>query len=211
MGRPKSKGQRTAKGRLSRSKAATNERNPAPDYIIERRNLFAFVTPSKGPDGRHGEIDQDICDGIGQLHALGLLNGHGLDAKDLRDAGRFFGEHYWTRYRETAPKTGKYERTDKSVSAYLGETAADRRFDRMDESLCGYERAVLMSLVVDTAWGDEIIPWAQSLIDEELLARRKFRKGVVRFPDEHDRAMLEACVRGLFLIVDGGMEMRRAA
>jgi hypothetical protein len=210
MGRPKKAGKRV-NGRLSRAKSAMMERNPAPDYILARRELFAFATPTKGPDGRHGELDQDICDGIGQLHILGLLDGHGIDAKDLRDAGRFFGEHYWTRYRETAPKTGKYERQDKSMSAWLGETAADRRFDRMDLALTGFERSVLMSLVVDTAWGDELIPWAQSLIDEGLRERRKFRAGVIRFPDEHDRAMLAACIRGLVAIVDGGMEMRRAA
>ena len=207
----KKAGQRTAKGRLSRAKLALATRNPPCDYIIERRNLFSFVTPTKGPGGRNGEIDQDICDGIGQLHCLGLLDGHGHDPKDMRDAGRFFGEHYWSRYRETAPKTGKYERTDKSVSAYLGETAADRRFDRMDDCLTGYERSVLMSLVVDTAWGDEIIPWAQGLIDEALGKRGRFRKGVIRFPDMNDRAMLEALIRALVLIVDGGMEMRRAA
>jgi hypothetical protein len=97
------------------------------------------------------------------------------------------------------------------VSAWLGETAADRRFDRMDSALVGYERAVLMSLVVDTAWGDEIIPWAQSLIDEGLMNRKRFRKGLIRFPDENDRAMLAACIRGLCVIVDGGMELRRAA
>lgn len=204
-------GKRTKSGRLSRSKLALAERNPPADYIIERRNLFSFVTPTKGPDGRAGEIDQDICDGIGQLHALGLLDMHGFDGKDLRDAGRFYGEHYWNRYRETAPKTGKYERQDKSMSAYLGETAADRRFDRMDEVLRGHERSVLMSLVVDKAWGDEIVPWAQSLIDEALIERSRVRKGVVRFPDMNDRAMLEACVRALCLIFDGGMEMRRAA
>jgi hypothetical protein len=204
-------GTRTRSGRLSRSKVALGERNPPADYITERRNLFSFVTPTKGPDGRVGEIDQDVCDGIGQLHALGLLDGHGFDGKDLRDAGRFFGEHYWTRYRETAPKTAKYERRDKSVSAFLGESAADRRFDRMDESLRGYERAVLMSLVVDTAWGDVIIPWAQALIDEALGNRGRFRKGPIRFPDMNDRAMLEALVRGLCLIFDGGMELRRAA
>jgi hypothetical protein len=204
-------GTRTRSGRLSRSKVALGERNPPADYITERRNLFSFVTPTKGPDGRVGEIDQDVCDGIGQLHALGLLDGHGFDGKDLRDAGRFFGEHYWTRYKETAPKTAKYERRDKSVSAFLGETAADRRFDRMDESLRGYERSVLMSLVVDTAWGDVIIPWAQALIDEALGNRGRFRKGPIRFPDMNDRAMLEALVRGLCLILDGGMELRRAA
>jgi hypothetical protein len=204
-------GTRTKSGRLSRSKVATGERNPPADYILERRDLFSFVTPTKGPDGRVGEIDQDVCDGIGQLHALGLLDGHGFDGKDLRDAGRFFGEHYWTRYKETAPKTAKYERRDKSVSAFLGETAADRRFDRMDEALRGYERGVLMSLVVDTAWGDVIIPWAQALIDEALGNRGRFRKGPIRFPDMNDRAMLEALVRGLCLIFDGGMELRRAA
>jgi hypothetical protein len=205
-------GQRTKSGRLSRSKEAMGERNPPADYILERRNLFSFVTPTKGPDGRCGEIDQDVCDGIGQLHALGLLDGHGFDGKDLRDAGRFFGEHYWTRYRETAPKTGNYERQDKSMSAWLGETANDRRFDRMDGAVRGYERQVLMSLVVDQAWGDEIIPWAQSLIDEALLARgRTAYRRPIRFPDMNDRAMLEALVRGLCAILDGGLEFRRAA
>lgn len=208
-GRNRKAGKRV-NGRLSRAKLAIAERNPAPDYIINRRQLFAFATPSKGPDGRHGEIDQDICDGIGQLHVLGLLDGNGIDPKELRDAGRFYGEHYWTRYRETAPKTGKYERADKSVSAYLGETAADRKFDRMDEALQGFERHVLMTLVVDTAWGDEIIPWAQSIICEELLKRGKLVP-LMMFPTCEDREMLKACVRGLCVVADGGMEYRRAA
>lgn len=204
-------GKRTKSGRLSRAGKPLFQTTEPNDRVIERRSLFSFVHPSKGPDGRHGTIDQDICDGIGQLHALGLLDGHGLDPQDMRDAARFYGEHYWTRYRETAPKTGKYERTDKSMSQYLGETAADRRFDRMDEALQGYERSVLMTLVVDTAWGDEIVPWAQAMIDEALLERKRFRSGVIRFPDGNDRAMFEACIRGLCLLVDGGMEMRRAA
>jgi hypothetical protein len=203
-------GKRTPSGRLSRAGGSFSTVDPN-DRIIERRELFSFIVPTKGPDGRNGTIDQDICDGIGQLHALGLLDGNGHDPQDMRDAGRFFGEHYWSRYRETAPKTGKYERQDKSMSAWLGETAADRRFDRMDDNLRGYERSVLMSLVVDTAWGDEIVPWAQSLIDEALLSRKRVRKGVVRFPDCEDRERLAACIRGLVLIRDGGMEMRRAA
>lgn len=207
----KTKGARTKSGRLSRSKLALLERNPPADYILARRELFSFVTPTKGPDGRCGEIDQDICDGIGQLHALGLLDGHGFDGKDLRDAGRFFGEHYWTRYRETAPKTGKYERQDKSMSAYLGETSADRRFDRMDNILTGTERKCVTELVVDHSWGDEIVGWAQSLIDEALRERGKYRKGARQFVTMCQRARLAACVRGLCLIFDGGMELRRAA
>jgi hypothetical protein len=214
MARKRKPGQRL-NGRLSRSKDALAERNPPPLYIIERRNLFAWAKPTpkagEARSERDGEIDQDVCDGIGQLHILGLLDGHGIDALDLRNAGRFFGEHYWTRYRETAPKTGKYERTDKSVSGYLGETRDDRRFDRMDDVLKGYERSVLMSLVVDEAWGDGIVSWAQNLIDEALLAKGKVRGGVVMFPTLEDRARLGACIRGLCAIVDGGMEMRRAA
>jgi hypothetical protein len=200
-------------GRKSRALREMLDRAPAPDYILERRELFSFVQapPESRQDGRNGEIDSEVRDGLGQLHALGLLDGHGIDGKDLRDAGWFYGSHYWNRYHETAPKSGRFERTDMSVSAYLGETAADRRFDRMDELLRGYERSVLMSLVVDTAWGDAIVPWAQALIDEALLARGRVRGGVVRFPDEHDRAMLAACIRGLCAIYDGGMEMRRAA
>jgi hypothetical protein len=204
-------GKRTPSGRLSRAGQRLSEVGQPNCRVTERRELFSFIVPTKGPDGRNGTIDQDICDGIGQLHALGLLDGNGHDPQDMRDAGRFFGEHYWSRYRETAPKTGKYERQDKSMSAWLGETAADRRFDRMDDNLRGYERSVLMSLVVDTAWGDEIVPWAQSLIDEALLSRKRVRKGVVRFPDCEDRERLAACIRGLVLILDGGMEMRRAA
>jgi hypothetical protein len=210
MARPRKSGKRIGK-RLSRSKESLMMRNPPADYILERRNLFAFATPTKGPDGRHGELDQDICDGIGQLHILGLLDGHGFDGKDLRDAGRFYGDHYWSRYKATAPRVGQYERVDRSVSEYLGETAADRRFDRMDTALQGYERDVLMSLVVDKAWGDEIAPWAQSLIDEALSERRKFRKAPIMFPTEHERGLLAALIRALCVILDGGMEMRRAA
>jgi hypothetical protein len=51
-------------------------------------------------------------------------------------------------------------------------TAADLMFDRMDEALPRYERQVLLSLVVDPLIGHlETVPWAQSLIDEALLAR----------------------------------------
>lgn len=201
------------RGRPTRALRELLDRCPPADYIVERRKLFSFVQlPADDRlEGRNGEIDSEVRDGLGQLHACGLLDGHGFSGKDLRDAGWFYGEHYWNRYRATSPRSAQYERTDKSVSAYLGETAADRRFDRMDELLRGYERSVLMSLVVDKAWTDEIVPWAQALIDEALLARGRVRKGVVRFPDLEDRAMLQACIRGLCMIFDGGMEMRRAA
>lgn len=207
MGKQRKAGKRV-NGRLSRAKGEAGDTRVQPtERIIERRNLFAFVNPTKGPDGRVGEIDQDICDGIGQLHALGLLDGHGIDPQEMRDKGRLYGELWWSRYSATAPKTGDYERASKSTSSFDGETGRDRLFARMDEALSGYERGVLMSLIVDKAWGDDIVPWAKALIDEALLARGKVPK-MMRFPDMNDRALLEAAIRGLCLIVDGALPQR---
>lgn len=206
MGRPRKNGKRVG-NRLSRALEAMLERN-APGHVISRRELFSFVVPEKGPDGRGGTIDQDICDGIGQLHALGLL---GEDGRELRDCGRFFGQFFWARYRDTAPGICKYERADRSVSQFLGETANDRRFDRMDAALSDpSERSAVMSLVVDCEVYGDIVPWAQSLIDEGLLERGKIRKGAKRFTTMNDRAMLELCIAGLEAIA-GGEQVKRAA
>lgn len=200
-------------GRKSRAVRELLDRTAPADYILDRRQLFSFVQPppDKRQDGRNGEIDSEVCDGVGQLQALGLLDGHGFDGKDLRDAGRFFRDHFWLRYRETGPRTAKYERQDRSVSEYLGETAADRRFDRMDDVLRGHDRRCVVELLVDTHWGDEIVPWAQAIIDEALRGRGRQRAGARTFVTTCQRARLAACIRGLCTIFDGGMEMRRAA
>jgi len=204
VGRPKKKGIRIGK-RLSRAITALVDRNPPSPHILERRALFSFVTATKG-----GNIDQDICDGIGQLHALGLLDTAEIDPLALRDAGREFAELWWTRYSATAPKMGAYERADKSSNPHAGETSKDRRFDRMDEALTGYERDVVTSLVVDLAWGDEVVPWAKSLIDEALLKHGKLVKFTI-FPTSDDRARLDALIRGLTMLAGGALSRRRAA
>ena len=196
----KKPGKRIGK-RLSRAKSALMERNPPADHIIAKRALFGFVE-SKG-----GEIDQDICDGIGQLHALGLLEGHGVDPQEMRDRARTYAELYWNRYQATAPKTGKYERADKSTSHYDGETGRDRLFARMDEALQGYDRAVFFDLVVDRTWGDVVTPWAQGLIDEQLLKRGRV-KPLMRFPTMDDRARLDAAIRACCAIIDGAIPAR---
>ena len=200
MGRAKHKGKRV-NGRLSRARLEIVERNPPPAHILARRELFSFVATPKG-----GNIDQDICDGIGQLHVLGMLSGFGLDPLAMRDAGREFAELWWSRYSATAPKVGKYERADKSSSPFDGETAADRRFARMDLALEGYERDVVMSLVGDL--GDEIVPWAAGLIAEALLKRGRVVR-FAQFPTCDDRARLAALGRGLIALVDGALPNRR--
>ena len=218
MGRPRKSGRRTAKGKLSQSADALAERNPPNDRVKALRKLFAFVTPVKGPDGRGGEIDQDICDAIGQLHALGLLDGHGLDPTELRDRGREWGAHYAKLLRKSGYKTGGYERMDKGVQE-VRLTGADMAFDRMDENLRGVERSTLLSLIVDPivgSWpdGEEMVPWARAIICEALLKRGKLPPSM-RFPSPNDKALLDAAIRGLCILVDGALprrwEQRRVA
>lgn len=209
MARSRTNGKRTKSGRLSRAKDELAKRNPPADHIVARRNLFAFVTPTKGPDGRVGEIDQDICDAIGQFHALGLLDGHGADPTELRDKGRFWGHHYAKLLKASGFKTASYERMDKGRNE-ARVSGTDIMFDRMDEALGSFERSALLSLIVDPivgSWplGEEFAPWARSLIGEALLKRGKVPP-LIRFPDANDRALLEACVRGLRALVDGSSQ-----
>jgi hypothetical protein len=204
------------KGRKPKSKdqklADALARTAPNDRVMELRRVFSFVRPpaDKRQDGRNGEIDSEVCDAIGQLCALGLFDGHGHDPIEMRDKGRFWGCHYAKLMKGSAVRTGNYERKDRSQSTGAL-TGSDMLFDRMDETLGrGFERSVLLSLVVDPLIGHlENVPWAQSLIDEELLKRHRLPVDrVVRFPDCQDRAYLLAAVRGLCCLVDGALPSR---
>jgi len=205
-GRPRKDGPRDDNGRLIRD---TGKFTPPPIHILERRALFSFVTPSKGPDGRHGEIDQDVCDGIGQLHALGLLDGHGFDPTELRDIGREWRDWFTGLLRKQGFKAGGYERTDKAVEKL---PRHNERLDRMDMALTGFDRSALMSLLIDPvvgSWpsGEEEAPWVRAIVGEALIARHKVPK-MVRFPDAHDRELLKAAIRGLCALKDASLPSR---
>jgi hypothetical protein len=204
-GRPRKPGKRDKNDRL----VSGGKFTPPPDHILERRKLFSFVTPTKGPDGRVGEIDQDICDGIGQLRALGLLDGHGFDATELRDIGREWRDWFTRILRKQGFKAGGYERMDKARER---EPRHNERMDRMDLALTGYERAALMSLLIDPivgSWplGEEESAWVRGLIAEALLERGRVVK-FVRFPDPNDRALLAAAIRGLCCLKDASLPNR---
>lgn len=204
-GRPRKDGPRKLDGSLERGKLV-----PAPDHIQERRALFSFAVSEKG-----GSMDQDVCDGIGQFHALGLLDGHPVDAKDLRDIGREWRNWFVTILRKQGFKAGGYERMDKARER---EPRHNERLDRMDDALAGYERHALYSLLVDPvvgSWplGEAEAPWVRSLVAEGLLKRNRPVK-FCRFPDGNDRALLAAAIRGLFVLYDAslpGRYERRAA
>lgn len=204
-GRPRKAGPRDASGRLIRDGKFT----PAPDHIQAKRKLFSFVTPTTELDGRVGEIDQDVCDGIGQFHALGLLDGHPIDGLQLRNAGREWRDWFVTLLRRQGFKAGGYERMDKARER---DPRHSERLDRMDSALAGYERHALYSLLIDPvvgSWpnGEENAPWVRSIIAEALL-RRGRAVAFIRFPDDNDYALLAAAIRGLFVLHDASLPGR---
>ncbi len=209
-------GKRTKSGRLSRAKLELASRNPPAQHILDRRELFAFVTPTKGPDGRTGEIDQDVCDGIGQLHALGLLDGHDCDPQDMRDKGRVWGDHYAGLLAGIGgAKVSNFERTAQSRSV-AKETGFDRLWDKMNALLTHRQRDALIDLLVDPLvgikpLGQQTAYWAQALIDEALLKRGKIRKhAVIRMPGAIDHDRMADAIEGLCALC-AGTEQRRAA
>jgi len=203
-GRPRKDGPRDRLGRLIRDGKFT----PPPEHILERRKLFSFVTPTKGPDGRVGEIDQDVCDGIGQFHALGLLDGYPVDAMELRNIGREWRDWFVSLLRKQGFKAGGYERMDKARER---EPRVSERMDRMDDALSGYERSALMSLLIDPvvgSWpmGESDAPWVRGIIGAELIKRKKLVPFV--HVTGHDYALLAAAVRGLFALYDASLPGR---
>jgi len=223
MARPKDKNSRRSRAERRRLQKeadaaarglAANDLGQPNMRVQSLRRLFAWLRPDESDTSRKdfgGTIDQDICDGVGQLHALGLLDGHGHDPLEMRDRAREWGHHYAQLLRCCATRTSSYERMDKGVKE-VRYTAADRRFDAMDESLGAMEKAALLSLIVDNLIGDfagqQVVPWAQALVDEAMLKRGKVPHAM-RFPDEHDRSLHRAAIRGMCQLVDATLPMRR--
>jgi hypothetical protein len=138
-----------------------------------------------------------------------LLDGHPIDALELRNIGREWRDWFVTLLRRQGFKGGGYERMDKARER---EPRASERMDRMDDALSGFERSALMSLLIDPvvgSWpcGEESAPWVRSIIAKGLLERKRVAK-FVRFPDANDYALLAAAIRGLFTLYDASLPGR---
>lgn len=198
------KAQREAQAAAARLSA----REVPNDRILALRETFSFARDTE-TEGRQGTIDQDICDALGQWHVLGLLDGHGVEAMELRDRGREWGLHYALLMKGLAVKTSSYERTDKAVRE-VRYSRADERFDRMDGALGREERAVLMSLIVDPLIGMGDMPaWAKAMIDGALIERKRLPVAPVCWPGINDEHLFRTAVRGLVQLVNG--EARKEA
>ena len=100
---------------------------------------------------------------------------------------------------------------DKGVSE-AKYTHRDAKWDAMDDALNGHERHALYSLLVDPlvgSWpnGEENAPWVRSLIAEALLQKGKVVP-FCQFPGANERALLNAAIRGLCLLIDASLPSR---
>lgn len=195
----RSRAERRRAQRAAEAGANLGARSDPNDRVIEKREAFAFLR-SKA-DGRQGSIDQDIHDGIGQLHALGFLDGHGHDAKELRDVGREYAELYWERYEATAPATGQFERRSRGTGNPPPRTKRYDRFDKLDNALGlnTIERTAIQMLLTNHYHSDDLEGWVKRLIDCALNRKP---------PAGHDAHMLACAIRGLNQLMDAGLPAR---
>jgi hypothetical protein len=223
---------RPRKSKDQKLKDALERTQPA-QYILDRRKLFSFVQPpaDKRQDGRNGEIDSEVCDPIGQMCALGLLDGHGYDPIELRDKARFWGGQYAKMMRGCGMRIGGYERQSRATNKSAALTPDDLLFDKMDENLW---RSVVVDgvvLYVPTAerralWQVTVTPllassprdrdgpsWAIALIDEALIARGRDPGAgrVIVLPTPYDRASHADLIRACVTLVEGSLRPRWAA
>jgi hypothetical protein len=157
-------------------------------------------------------IDQDIHDAIGQLHALGLLTGHGHEPTDLRNVGREYAELYWERYAATAPTTGQFERRSRGTGDPPPRNWRYDRFDRLDHSLSrtSMERVAIHMLLTRHFHSDGMEGWVARLINCEL-AKRGVPDVLVLLDSHshgHDMHMLGCAIRGLVQLMDASLPAR---
>lgn len=156
----------------------------------------------------------DVFDGVGQLHAMGMLDGHGLDGKLLRDAGRDYIGLYNYYFIDLLPKSSDLQR------AYGGSTSSGKldlippatrreiRFAQLDELLPvgSNERYYTHKLLLDHFGLDTIAPFAECLVNYKRAQWRLPTAG--RIADAEDFQILGHVLRGLFALADGAIPSR---
>lgn len=207
MGKTTKSGPRYSSGRLKGPTTRKGRQTQAWDYgniMVQKRRAMFDAMNIKG-----GKAADQVFDGIGQLWALDFLDGHQLDPDVLRDTARRYAYLYWNRNGATAPKIGKAERVGFSLPS-LEDTGSDLMFERWIDWLPAYERSVLEHVTVDYWHSDGCAGFVNRLVTTELLNRGKCPE-LVELSTAHDRDLLDALLRALFVLVDGVIPARRAA
>lgn len=203
MGRKRTPGTRSPSGRKKKATTVIGRQkwDYGNDRVQERRNLFDAMCI------RGGKAAEQAFDGIGQLWALDFLDGHHLDPDVLRDTARRYAFLYWNRNADKAPKTGNAERVGFSLPS-LEDSGGSLLFERWIDHLPHYERQVLEHVTVDYWFSDGCAGFVNRLVSTELVRRGRFPQ-LLELESAHDRDMLDALLRALFVLVDGVLPTRR--
>jgi hypothetical protein len=211
MGRKKTSGTRSVGGR--KKKASTAIERTRHDYgnvrCVERLERFRHKNIL---DGKAAWID--LFDGIGQLHAIGMLDGHGLDGKLMREAGREYVGLYNYYFIEMMPKGSDLER------AYGGRTGSGKldnippatrreiRFAQLDELLPrgSEERYWTQKILLDHFGLDTVHPLIDRLVNYKFAQWKLPVAGLIAGRDDFRK--LEYILRGLFALADGALPDR---
>lgn len=211
MGRKATQGNRSKGGRKKKATTAIERTkyDHGNDRCVERLDRFRF---HKILDGKAAWID--IFDGIGQLHAIGMLDGHGLDGKLMREAGRDYIGLYNYYFIEMMPKGSDLER------AYGGRAGSGKsdlippatrreiRFTQMDDLLPrgSEERYWTQKILLDHFGLDTVHPLIDRLVNYKFAQWLLPVAGQVAGVEDFQR--LGYILRGLFALADGSLPDR---
>lgn len=212
MGRKKTPGSRSIGGR--KKKPTTSLERTKYDYGNDRvrERLERFRNP-KILGGKAAWID--IFDGIGQLHAIGMLDGHGIDGKLMREAGREYVGLYNYTFIDLLPKGSDLER------AYGGRSSGGKsdlipratrreiRFAQLDALLPmrSEERYWTHEVLLKHFGLDVVHPLVARLVNYRFEQWRLEMGGEIAGAD--DFRSLGCLLRGLFALADGAMPERK--
>jgi len=191
-GRPRKAGARNAKGRLI--------------LLPDRGNIRVQARAAAFARFQSGRADQQVIDQIGRAWAVGLLDGFGIDPVMLRDIGRRYGGLYWHQFAAMAPKTGQWERRDRTAANDgRWEDNPGEYFARLDTLARNAGReavAAMHGLCVDGWWfPDTNAPWVERLINAAIRDAGGHPLGDLAGPS--DRARLAAAAEALAAMVEG--------
>lgn len=211
MGRKATKGNRSAGGR--KKKASTVLGRTKYDYgndrIVERLERF------RHPDILGGKAAWiDIFDGVGQLHAIGMLEGNGLDGKLLREAGREYIGLYNYTFIDLLPRGSDleraYGRTGGGKSDLIpSATKRELRFAQLDALLPvrSEERKWTHKLLLDHFGLDTVHPVIERLVNYRFAQWKLPVAGQIAGGE--DFQVLGCFLRGLFALADGALPDRK--